>query len=538
MTEQDLKLIQQGEIRVRMAPSPTGPFHIGSARTALFNYLFAKKHKGIFVLRIEDTDKERSKPIWEENIKESLEWLGIIPDESPSNGGNFGPYRQSERLALYEKYLRRLLEEGKIYYCFCSPEELESHRQYLMSQGKPPVYSGKCLTLTKEEVQKKLAEKKPFVLRFKTENEKIVFEDLLRGKIEYDGKLIGDFVVAKDFNQPLYNIACVIDDFEMKITHIIRGEEHISNTPRQILMAKALGIENPQFLHLPLILNRERAKLSKRDPNITAILLDYEKQGYLPEAMVNFLALLGWNPDTDKEIFSINTLIKEFSIDKIQKSGAVFNVQKLDWINGFYIRHKSLDKLTELCVPYLIQAGLIIPVWGQKEIIPLVYSTPFTITEFEICSTKEKISFESLKNIVHLHQERLKKLSEIAELTDFFFKKQLDYPKELLKWKDMEEKELKDILDKLKKVLSRVKNGDWTKETLEKTLMAEANEIGLATEAPVGTKVGDRGRLLWPFRAALSGKQASAGPFEIAAVLGKEKTLGRIKEAGKIVSRK
>jgi glutamyl-tRNA synthetase len=514
--KEDLKLIRPGEIRVRIAPSPTGPLHIGTARTALFNYLFAKKYQGSFILRIEDTDLERSSREWEREIIEGLKWLGIEWQEGPDCGGKYGPYRQSERKEIYKKYIKQLLEEKKIYFCFCSREELEAHRQYLMSIGEPPRYSEKCRELSDAQVKKNLAEKKPFVLRFKTPSKKIKFEDMVRGEIEYDSDSFGDIIVAKDLSTPLYNLACIIDDYEMKITHVIRGEDHIPNTPKQILIAEALGIKPPKYLHLPLILGPDRAKLSKRHE--AKSVLEYKDEGYLPEALVNFLALLGWNPGTSREIFSVNSLIQEFSIERIQKSGAVFNPQKLDWINGFYIRQKSLDKLTELCIPQLIKSDLITPCF-ETEQYPPAYGAEFITQKFKIKETGEEISFRFLQKVVSLYQERLKKLSEIAELTDFFFKKELEYEKELLRWRDMDDKEVKETLDNLKKILSRIKEKDWRKENLEKILLAEAN------------KVGDRGKLLWPLRVALTGKEASAGPFEIAEILGKEKCLERIKQA-------
>ncbi len=516
---EDLTLIRPREIRVRLAPSPTGFLHIGTARTALFNYLFAKKQQGAFVLRIEDTDAERSKKEWEEDAIEGLKWLGIEIQEGPDVGGKHGPYRQSERKEIYKKYIRKLLDEGQIYYCFCSKEELEAHRQYLLSIGKPPRYSEKCRILSNEEVEKNLKEGKPFVLRFKTPAKKVAFKDMLRGKIEYDTDSFGDMVIAKDISTPLYNLACVIDDFEMKITHIIRGEDHIPNTPKQLLLMEALKITPPKYLHLPLILGQDKAKLSKRHGSHSV--LEYKKEGYLPEAMVNFLTLLGWNPGTPREIFSMNSLIQEFSIKGIQKAGAVFNPQKLDWINGFYIRQRALDKLTELCIPYFVERGLITPLWGKEEIIPGAYKSPFGIIEYEISETKEKVNFDFLQKVVGLYQERLKKLSEIGELADFLFKEKVDYKKELLSWKDMEEKEIKNSLDSSKKILSRLKPVNWKKENLEKILTEEAE------------KVGDRGKLLWPLRVALTGKEASASPFEIAEILGKEKVLERIKEARK-----
>jgi len=484
------KKISQKNIRVRMAPSPTGPLHIGTARTALFNYLFAKKYNGKFILRIEDTDKERSKIEWEEGIIKGLSWLGISWDEGPDKSGLFKPYKQSQRINLYKNYLEKLLKEGKAYWCFCSSDDIEAFKQERLSIGKPPIYKCHCSEIPKQEATEKI-KNQPATIRFKTPKIKVSFEDLLRGKITYDSSLFGDMVIAKNLNEPLYNFACVVDDYEMKISHVIRGEDHISNTPKQILIGEALGIESPNFLHLPLILGPDKAKLSKRHGTTTSI-EDYKKQGYLPQALINFIAFLGWNPGTKEEIFSLDELIKEFSIEKIQKSGAIFNVQKLDFLNGYSIRHLPLEGLTNLCLPYLVEAGLI----GEGE-----------------------WSLAKLAPMVALYQERLKKLSEIPELIDFFFKETLEYEKALLIWKTVGEEEIVKELDKVDKVLSIINETNWTEDTINKAMMPLANETN------------DRGRLLWPFRVALSGKKASAGPFEIASVLGKEKTLQRIEIA-------
>ena len=461
------------EIRVRMAPSPTGKLHIGTARSALFNYLFAKSQGGKFILRIEDTDKERSDPRFEKDIIDSLKWLGIEWDEF---------CRQSERKEIYAKYLEKLLAEGKAYRCFCSTEELELKRQEQMARGAAPKYNGKCQLYSKEQVEKRLAKGEKSIIRFKTPAKKVRFNDLIRGEIEFDAGLIGDFSLAKALDYPLYNFAAAVDDFEMQISHVIRGEDHIPNTPKQILVQEALGLSQPKYAHLPLILGPDKSKLSKRHG--AAAVLEYKKEGYLPETINNFMAFLGWNPDTDKETFLMKDLIKEFSLEKVQRSGAVFNVQRLDYLNGYYIRQKTLKELAVLCQPYL----------------------PFADLEF-------------LEKIIALYQERLKRLSEIKELTDFFFTDKLIYDKELLRWKNAEDKEVKNNLDKLDKILHKVKEGEWTKENLEKVLMPEAE------------KMGDRGKLLWPLRAALTGKKASAGPFEIAEALGEEKTLARIKQA-------
>ena len=482
------------KVRTRFAPSPTGPFHMGSARTALFNYLFTKKEGGTFILRIEDTDKERSKPEWEHDIIENLKWLGITYNE--------GPIRQSERTSTYKKYLEQLLKQGKAYYCFCEEEELEAQKQEQMSRGEAPHYKGTCRELSKQQQEENLKKGQSAVIRFIVEKKQVSFKDLVRGEVKFDAALSGDIVIAKDLENPLYNFSVVVDDALMEITHVIRGEDHISNTPKQILVQEALGFKTPLYVHLPLILGEDRTKLSKRhgDNSVSK----FKQQGYLPEAIINFLALLGWNPGDEREIFTLDALVKEFSIEKIQKAGAVFNIKRLDWINGFYIRRESHKKLVELCWPYLIKAGLI----KENEVSISIQAS-------------KKLAI--LSDVVNLYQERLKKLSEIADLGDFFFKEKLGYPKEILLWKDYSAQDIKKSLENLEKIISDIKEKDFIKENLQTILLAEAD------------RAGDRGLLLWPMRVALTGKQASAGPFEVAEVLGKEKTLQRIKEAQKLL---
>ena len=475
------------KVRTRFAPSPTGPLHMGNVRTALFNYLFARNQKGDFVLRIEDTDKERSEKQWEDDLLENLKWLGLNWNEGVEKGGPYESYRQSERTDLYEKYLKKLLDEKKAYYCFCTEEELEAQRQEQMSRGEAPRYRGTCRQLTIDQQQKQLKAGTPSVIRFIMEVKPLAFEDLVRGKVQFDTGLIGDTVVAKDLKTPLYNFSVVIDDFEMKITHVIRGEDHIANTPKQILLQEALSFPRPVYIHLPLILAEDRTKLSKRhgDNSVTR----FRKEGYLPEAVVNFLALLGWNPGDEREIFSLEELVKEFSVEKIQKAGAVFNVKRLDWINGAYIRKKTPKELAELSKPYL----------------------------------PEGVKTEDVEKVIVLYQARLKKMSEITELADFFFAKELKYDKKLLIWKETGEQKTREALEQVQKILLEVKEKDWNKEKLQEILMPEAE------------KVGDRGLLLWPLRVALTGKEASAGPFEVAQALGKTKTLQRIEEARTLI---
>jgi len=523
MSPEEFQLIKPGKVRVRIAPSPTGSLHVGTARTFLFNYLFAKSQKGVFIVRVEDTDKERSKKEYEKDIIEGLNWLGIRPDEGPDIAGTRGPYRQSKRKKIYQKYAEKLLAEDKAYYCFCSPEELEAQKEYQLSIGEAPRYSGKCANLAQETVDKNISENKRSVIRFRVPAKKVNFDDLIRGPIEFDASLLGDIVIAKDKKNPLYNFACVIDDYEMEISHVIRGEDHISNTPKQILLQKALGFSRPEYAHLPLILGPDKRKLSKRHGSTS--ISEYRELGYLPEALINFMAFLGWNPGTEREIFSLNSLVKEFSLEKVQKSGAVFNPKRLEFLNGFYIRQKSIEKLTELCLPHLIGEGFIKPLFKEAQ-WPPAYGGKEIVPKFKIVETGQEMTFGILQKIVSLYQERLKKLSQIPELTDFFFKKKLRYDKNLLKWNNMPDEQLSASLEKSAKILSKVKSEDFSKGNLSEILLPEAESFAKRIK-----KGGDRGYLLWPFRVALTGQKASAGPFEIAEILGKEKTLTRIKQA-------
>lgn len=535
MVKTGSKKIKIEEVRVRMAPSPTGFLHIGGARTTLFNFLFARNHRGKFILRIEDTDTKRNDVKYENDILDSLKWLGLEWDEGPIEGedkeskGSYGPYRQSQRKEVYRSYIKKLLDENKAYYCFCSKEELEAHKEYLISNGQPPCYSGKCRDLSVDTVKKFFEEKKPFVIRFKSPFKKVAFNDLIRGKIEFDSRLIGDFSIAKDENTPLYNLAAVIDDFEMKISHVIRGEEHLSNTPRQILLQEALDIPAPQYAHLSLILAPDRSKMSKRFGAVSVT--EYRREGYLPETLINFMAFLGWNPGTEREIYSLPSLVKDFSLENCQKSGAIFNVTRLDWINGFYIRQRSPEKITELCLPYFTEAGFIeetennhnnnsnsnetgeLKLFKEKK------------RKFKIKETEKTVNIDWITKVVAIYQERLKKLSEIVELADFFFKDKLEYPKELLQWKEMSDQELKESLNKTTDLLNEIEKNEFNKGNLESKIMTEAE------------RTGDRGRLLWPMRVALTGKKASAGPLEIAEILGKERTLKRMKEGSELLKK-
>jgi glutamyl-tRNA synthetase len=490
------KKTTQKPVRVRIAPSPTGAMHIGTARTALFNYLFAKQHGGSFIMRIEDTDKERSKQEWTDEILEQLKWLGIEWDEGPDIGGAFGPYKQTQRIDIYKKYLEQLFEQHKAYYCFCTPEILEAKRQDQLGRGLAPKYDGTCAHLPKEEVEKNMAEKKPSVIRFRVENKTVKFTDMIRGEVMSDMSLLGDIVIAKNLQEPLFHFAVVVDDALMEISHVIRGEDHISNTSRQILIQEALDFDTPTYAHLPLLLNTDRSKMSKRKGDVSVT--SYRKSGYLPEALINFLTLLGWNPGTDREIFSLQQLVKEFNIEKVQKGGAIFNIVKLDSINSYYIKEVPIKIITELCMPYLHEAGLLKA--GQT-------------------------SEYSLEKIVDISRPRMKKLSEIVEFADFFFSDELTYDLNLLTWKGVGKSETIDALQTAKNILDGITK--WDLKTLETALFAATEAFNKEKDYPEKNK----GYLLWPMRVALSGKEFSPSPFEIADILGKEKTIQRIERA-------
>jgi len=346
------------EIRVRFAPSPTGPLHIGGARSALFNYLFAKANGGKLILRVEDTDIERSSKESEENIMESLRWLGIDWDEGPDKGGPYGPYRQTERLSIYHGLTNKLLSEGKAYYCYCTEEELEAQRQAFSEKGELPRYNGQCYNLTSQEKETYESKGRKPVVRFHVPvNKEIVINDLVRGDVVFESDGIGDYVIVKSDGLPTYNYAVVVDDALMRISHVIRAEEHLSNTPRQILLYEALGFSLPYFAHISLILGKDRSKMSKRHGATSVV--QYSELGYLPEAVVNFLALLGWSPGGEEEIMSIKRITEQFSLDRVAKSPAVFDMDKLRWINGIYIRQSSKEKVAEMILPFLMKAGLV-----------------------------------------------------------------------------------------------------------------------------------------------------------------------------------
>ena len=424
--------MQYQNIRVRFAPSPTGPFHIGGARSALFNWLLARKYGGKMILRIEDTDLERSSRESEENIKAALLWLGMDWDEGVDVGGPYGPYRQTERLPLYAEYTNNLLIAKKAYYCYCTDEELDQERQELSAAGQMPRYMGRCSKLTAEEAKKLQDEGRKAAVRFRVpENQQIVIQDLVRGTVTFESNGIGDFVIVKSDGLPVYNYAVVLDDALMKVTHVIRAEEHLSNTPRQVMIYQALNLPLPEFGHISLILGKDRTKMSKRHGATSVD--QYRSLGYMPEAIVNFLALLGWSPSDEQEIFTREELISRFSMDHVAKNPAVFDVDKLNWISSQYIRQADLDVLTDMSLPHLIKAGYVNEpvtpenrVWISKVVDALREYMSYTAQivdcsriffkddfEFESAEAADVLRQESIPAVMELFREKLTNLEQL-----------------------------------------------------------------------------------------------------------------------------
>ena len=495
----------QTQVRVRFAPSPTGRLHIGGLRTVLFNWLFARKHKGVFILRIEDTDQARSRPEYERDVLASIMWAGMGWDEGPfpvsatetgksqiSNlksqnaacVGSYGPYRQSERLDIYEKYIMQLFRVEAAYHCFCRKETLETEKQARLTQGFAPRYGGRCRELGVKEAEGRLGRGEPSVIRFKTPETKVSFKDLVRGEVIFDMGLVGDFVIARGARDPLYNFAAAVDDHEMAITYVIRGEEHIANTPKQLLVQTALGFSHPHFAHLPLILNPDRSKMSKRYA-ATAV-SEYRDAGYLPEAVINFLALLGWHPKDEKEILSFDELIERFELGEVQKGGAIFNVEKLNWLNGQYLKALTDEEL------YARLAALgAFPETGQDK--------------------------NQRLRVIRLVRGRMKKLNDFGPLAYFVFELP-EYPAELLAWKEAARETTAENLRAAVRILSVLPEDHFDTEAVEALLTPLVAERG-------------RGELLWPVRVALSGSKASPGPYEIMGALGKGETVRRLNHA-------
>ncbi|HCD08790.1 MAG TPA: glutamate--tRNA ligase [Thermoanaerobacter sp.] len=468
------------EVRVRFAPSPTGSLHIGGARTALFNWLFARHNGGKFILRVDDTDLQRSTEESMKGILEGLKWLGIDWDE--------GPIYQSQRLEEYRKFANKLLKEGKAYYCFCTKEELEEMRKQAEKEGRPPMYTGKCRNLTKEQIEEYLRQGKKPVIRLKVPQQgKTVVHDIIRGDVEFDNSTFDDFIIMKSDNMPTYNFATVVDDYQMGITHVIRAEEHLSNTPKQILIFEALGLEIPQFAHVSMVLAPDRSKLSKRH-GATSV-QEFRDQGYLPEAIVNYITLLGWIPKDGEEIFDVSKSIKEFTLERVSKNPAIYDVQKLTWINGHYIRNYDLDKLTEVVIPFLKAKNFI----------------------------GEDFDYDYIKKIVSVVREREKTLVDVADAMSYYFTEVNEYEEKGVKKYFTKEK----VVDILKKAVVTLKEVEpFNKFTTEEAYRKLVEELQISS-----------GELFHPTRLAISGRTFGPGLFDIMELLGKERTIKRIEKA-------
>lgn len=474
--------------RVRFAPSPTGPFHIGGARSALFNWLLARQLGGQFVLRIEDTDLERSTRESEENIMAALRWLGITWDEGVDVGGPYGPYRQTERLSIYQKYTDQLLAQGQAYRCYCTEEELEAERQQQMATGQNPHYSGRCRNLTNTEQELFISEGRKPTVRFRVpENKEIVFKDMVRGLVHFDSNGIGDYVIVKSEGIPVYNYGVVLDDALMAISHVIRAEEHLSNTPRQILLYEALQFPVPVFGHISLILGTDRTKMSKRHGATSVD--QYRELGYMPEALVNFLALLGWSPASEQEIFTVDELIEQFSMDRVAKNPAVFDIDKLNYINAQYLKQISTERLLDIVLPYLQSAGYIT----------------------ESITLKDR---QWLTGAVAAVRNHLSYASQITDHMDVFFSDQYEF----------ESDEARQVLldADIPAVFKAFRSKLDALEVLD-SHSVQAVLKSITKELKLGGK-----KVFMPVRIALTGKMHGPELIDLIPLLGKERTLARI----------
>jgi nondiscriminating glutamyl-tRNA synthetase len=369
------------ETRVRFAPSPTGWLHVGGARTALFNWLFARQHGGRFVLRVEDTDVQRSTAASETGVLDDLAWLGLAWDEGPDRGGPYGPYRQSERLPLYRSAAERLEREGKAYPCFCTDADLEARRRAAIAAGRPPQYDGRCRTLTPDERERRRRDGAPASTRFLVEARDWVLDDLVRGEVRFPWGMVGDFVLLRSSGLPTYNFACVVDDSAMRISHVIRAEEHLANTPRQLMLYAALGMVPPRFAHVPLILNRDRSKMSKRDGEVAVAVGDWRRAGYVPEAMVSYLALLGFHTGDEREVLSRAELLEAFRLERVGKSGSVFDPDKLRWMNAHYLHHATGSELSAWAAGFVPPAAAALAAERLERLLLLVRGNVVTLAD-------------------------------------------------------------------------------------------------------------------------------------------------------------
>ncbi len=478
------------EVRVRFAPSPTGYLHIGGARTALFNWLFARSQGGKLVLRIEDTDQDRLKEDSVSQIITSLKWLGLSWDEGPEVGGPVGPYFQSERFDIYRKYCQQLIDEGKAYYCFCSAEDLAEQREKQRALKQPFHYARTCRDIPPEEAKKRVENGESYSVRIKVPLEGTIgFHDMIHGDIQFDVNQYDDFVIMKSSGIPTYNFAVVVDDHLMGMTHVLRAEEHVANTPKQLFIYQALGWEAPQFGHMPLILAPDRSKLSKRH-GATSV-EEFRSQGYLPEAIINYLTLLGWAPGNDEEIFSLEDTVKVFDFSKMSQKAAVYDVKKLTWMNGQYLSSLPLDRIVEAAIPFFKEKGLVDD--------PHLAAHKYYFAHF-----------------VDVFRVRVKTLAEVADASTYFFKDLDGYEEKGV------EKHFKpgnaSLLRKCHDKLAALPVFDLA--TTEQAYHEIADEMGISF-----------GKVIHPTRLALTGRTFSPGMFDVMVLLGREKTLERLEKA-------
>ncbi|MEA2608066.1 MAG: nondiscriminating glutamyl-tRNA synthetase [Chloroflexota bacterium] len=485
--------------RVRIAPSPTGPLHIGTARTALFNYLFARHTGGTFVLRLEDTDQARSSIAYEKDILDGLHWLGLTWDEGPEVAGEgargpHGPYRQMERLPLYAAAADRLLAADMAYRCYCTAEELDADRKAQEAAKLPPRYVGRCAALTADERAAREAEGRRAAVRFRVGDGLVAFDDIVRGHVEFDAaNLGGDFVIVRGDGSPLYHFTVVVDDAAMQISHVIRGEDHLSNTPKHILLFRALGYPEPRFAHLPLILNADRTKMSKRKSQ-TAI-ADYIAEGFIREALVNYLALLGWATGTEEEVLSIDEIVERFDLDSVHKGGAVFDRERLEWLNGQWIRRLAPDDLIERLRPFIEAEH----VAGRIDWIP---------------------SDDELRAILPVVRERLPTLGSIGDLAGFLWVRSVAVDTAVLVPKRWDPATTRDGLTAARSTIAAVGEVAFEADELEPPLRALAEARGW--------KAGD---LFMAIRVAVTGRTATPPLFDTIVALGRERTLERLDRA-------
>lgn len=475
-------------IRVRFAPSPTGYLHVGGLRTALYNYLFAKRNNGKFILRIEDTDRNRYVEGAVEKLISSLKWAGLEYDEGPDVAGDYGPYMQSQRLDIYMKYAKELIDNGNAYYCFCTPERLQTLREQQEKQKLPQAkYDKHCLSLSKDEIEEKLNSGIPYVVRLNVQpNQKIIFNDIVRDVVTFDSNNVDDQVLIKSDGYPTYHLANVVDDHLMKISHVIRGEEWLSSTPKHVLLYDAFVWERPHFAHLPLLLNPDKSKLSKRQGDVAVE--DYRDKGFLKDALVNFVALLGWNAGDDKEFYYLNELIDNFSLERVNKSGAVFDLQKLNWLNAEHLR-----KLTNEQILSLLKEDVL-----KSEFSGLQLTDEYLLQI--ISSMKERVSF----------------VKEFITACPYFYKQPDEYEQKSVEknWKPETSSQMK-ILNQ---TFSKLNNP--SKEDYENALSKTAEELNVG-----------KGKLIHPLRLAVSGQSTGPGMFDLLFILGKDEVVKRINTA-------